>query len=86
MWALVFVFVSLIIVLPIIWFFIKRYPMIAEMQDVLEKPFVCPNCGHKFKIKMRQVWYRFPAFYLVKGFKVKCPNCKKKDVCSTTYE
>ncbi len=83
---IVFAFVSLIIVLPIILFFVKQYPVIDEMKDLLDTPFVCPNCGHQFMIKMHQVWYKLPAFYVVKGFKVRCPNCKKKDICSHSHQ
>jgi len=81
-----FFFVALIIVLPVILFFVKQYPVISELQDELETPFVCPNCGHRFTVKMHQVWYKLPSFYVLKGFRVKCPNCKKKDVCSHPHQ
>jgi predicted RNA-binding Zn-ribbon protein involved in translation (DUF1610 family) len=78
-------FVGLFVVLPGVIFFVRRYPMICEMQEVLDKPFVCPNCGHPFKIKMHQVWYRLPSFYVAKGFKAKCPKCRQTDICSRTH-
>ena len=82
MFIIAFFFVGLIIILPIILFIIKQYPIISEMQDLLDTPFVCPNCGHRFTLKMRQVWFKLPAYYITNGFKVKCPNCKKIDICS----
>ncbi len=85
MFVIIFAFVALIIVFPVIVFFVERYPMISEMQDVLDVFFACPNCGHQFKVKMHQVWYKLPSFYVLKGFKVKCPNCKKTDVCSHSH-
>ena len=86
MFVILFAFVALIIILPIVLFFVKQYPMISEMQDLLDEPFACPNCGHLFTIKMHQVWYKLPSFYVLKGFRVKCPNCKKKDVCSHPHQ
>jgi len=85
MGIIIFAFVGLVVVLPVVVFFVRRYPMICEMQDVLDLPFACPNCGHQFKIKMRQVWYRLPSFYIAKGFKAKCPKCKKIDICSHSH-
>ena len=86
MFIIGFAFVALVIVLPIVLFFVRRYPMISEMKDVLDTPFVCPNCGHRFTIKMHQVWYKLPAYYVVKGFKVRCANCKKTDICSHPHQ
>ena len=81
-----FFFVALIIVLPVILFFVKQYPVISELRNELETPFVCPHCGYRFTVKMHQVWYKLPSFYVLKGFRVKCPNCKKKDVCSHPHQ
>lgn len=81
-----FVFVALVVILPIVLFFIRRYPMISEMKDLLDTPFVCPNCGHQFTIKMHRVWYKLPAYYVVKGFKVRCPKCKEIDICSHSHK
>ncbi len=85
MFVIVLAFVSLIVVLPIILFIVRQYPLISEMQDLLDKPVVCPNCGHQFTIKMYQAWYKLPAYYITNGFKVKCPNCKKTDICSHSH-
>ena len=82
MGGVVFAFTGLIIVLPVLIFFVRRYPIFSEMRDVLDEPFVCTNCGHRFKMKMHRVWYRLPSYYLVNGFRVKCPKCKKKDICT----
>ena len=85
MGGVVFAFTGLIIVLPVLIFFVRRYPIFSEMRDVLDEPFACPNCGHRFKVKMRQAWYRLPSYYLANGFRVKCPKCKKKDVCTHSH-
>ena len=47
-----------------------------------KKPFVCPNCGERFYAK----WYSFcffqwERFDCNKTLKLKCPHCKKTDVC-----
>ena len=76
----------LIIVVPAVLFFVERSPMISEMQDELDKPFACPNCGHRFTIRMIQVWYRLPSFHVLNGFRVKCPKCNRKDVCIHPYD
>lgn len=80
--VIAFVFISLVVVLPIILFVAKHYHIISEMRDLLDAPFVCPNCGHHFTLKMHQVWFKLPAYYMTNGFRVKCPNCKRTDVCS----
>ena len=84
MFIVIFFFVSFI-VLDIILFIVRQYPLISEMQDILQQPFACPNCGHKFKIKMHRVWYRMPFFYIQNGFKVKCPNCKSVEFCRHSH-
>lgn len=75
------IWIVLIIAVPLLFFVLKRLPQIYEMQEVLEKPFVCPNCGHSFRLKWYQVWYKFPSFYLLNGIRYKCPACKQTDVC-----
>ena len=81
-----FVFVSLVVIFPVILFFVKQYPMISELQDLLDSPFVCPNCGHQFTLKMYQVWYKLPSFYVLNGLRIKCPKCRETHVCSHSHE
>lgn len=65
----------------IIGFMIKNLPLIYEMKDISDTPFVCSNCGKNFYIK----WYRFtfnlPRYYTYHSIKCKCPHCKKVDMC-----
>lgn len=51
------------------------------MLEILETPFICPNCGHIFTLKWYQVWYKFPSFYHLNGLKHKCPKCKQTEIC-----
>lgn len=73
--------IILVIIIPPIFFVLKNLPHIYEMLEILETPFVCPNCGHSFILKWYQVWYKFPSFYLLNGLKHKCPKCKQTDIC-----
>ena len=56
-----------------------------EYQDVVEKPFVCPNCGGEFHKK----WYHmlFHRYTTIRTFgkaNLKCPHCKVTDACRWT--
>ena len=86
MLVIVFLGVVIFIIIPVTRFFIVNYFIISELDDLLDVPFVCPNCGHNFFIKKRQVWYKVHSFYVLNGFNVKCPNCKKTDICSHSHE
>lgn len=78
----IIILVLVIVILPGIFLFIKQLPVIYEIKELLDEPFVCPNCGHRFYLKMHQVWYKIPSFYIANGLKAKCPCCKQIDVCS----
>ena len=71
-----------VIVLPSVLRIIYRAHRRAESaQEVLSKPFVCPNCGHRF-------------YFEGKGARIigedkailTCPNCNKRDVCTRPYD
>ena len=53
-----------------------------------KKPYVCPNCGHRFTKK----WYRLifksgPMVRVGNGeLRLRCPSCKKTDFCLHTNE
>ena len=52
-----------------------------SVKRLISKPFVCPNCGHRFYTKQKVI---FPLgenkAYL------KCPACNKRDVCRRPYD
>jgi len=77
--------IILVIIIPLFLVVLKRLPQIYEMLEILETPFVCPNCGHSFNLKWYQVWYKFPSFYLLNGLKHKCPKCKQTDICFQSH-
>lgn len=50
-------------------------------REITDKPFFCPNCGHKFYVKWYQMWFKQNSVYVWKSAKLKCPNCKVTDMC-----
>ena len=65
----------------IAWEIYCRQRYSRNVKDFVSKPFVCPNCGHRFYTKQRVV----TALIDDKAY-LKCPNCKKRDVCGRPYD
>lgn len=59
----------------------SRYSHWEKIKEMVSKPFVCSNCGHRFYTKQRII-------RIVGENKaiLKCPNCKKRDVCGRPYD
>ena len=54
-------------------------------KSVMEKPFVCPNCGHVFSVKLFQMPLRLHSYMASESILVKCPKCKTRDHCKRPY-
>lgn len=74
--------VALIIVGPgIAWGLYQRYRYSEFIKDFVSKPFVCPNCGHRFYTNQKIIHPLGENKALLK-----CPNCGKRDVCGRPYD
>ena len=65
----------------IAWNIYKRYRYSERVKDFVSKPFVCPNCGHRFYTKQKIIHPIGENKALLK-----CPNCRKRDVCGRPYD
>ena len=59
---------------------VRIYRHRQYVNNFLSKQFACPNCGYKFHATNRMV---FPINDN-KAY-VKCPHCKKRDVCTRPF-
>lgn len=51
-------------------------------REITDKPFICPNFGHKFYARWYQMWFfKRNSVYLCKSAKLKCPKCGITDMC-----
>ena len=74
--------VALIIFAPgIAWRLCQRYRYSESIKDFVSKPFVCPNCGHRFHTKQKLIH----PITENKAF-LKCPSCGKRDICGRPYD
>lgn len=74
--------IALMILTPIVARRIyKTYRFSKSVAAFVSKPFVCPNCGHRFYTEQKIV-------IAVGEDKVylKCPACKKRDLCGRPYD
>ncbi len=55
-------------------------------RDAYEKTFACPNCGARFNAKWYQMLYKVKTVYVYNEAHLRCPVCRKKDMCSVVYE
>jgi len=74
--------VALIIFSPkIIWRLYQRYRYSESIKDLVSKPFVCPNCGHRFYTEQRFIQPLSKSKAILK-----CPNCGKRGACGRPYD
>ena len=74
--------VVLIALSPIIARQIYRMHRFSKsVKEFASKPFVCPNCGHRFQVKQKVLI----AVGKEKAY-LKCPACKKRDACGRPYD
>ena len=79
---IVLVIVVLIIFGPrIAWRLYQRYRYSESIKNFVSKPFVCPNCGHRFYTKQKIIHPLGENKALLK-----CPKCGKRDVCGRPYD
>ena len=74
--------IIIVVALPSVLRILYRAHRRAESaQEVLSKPFVCPNCGHRFYFdgKRARIVGEDKAV-------LTCPNCNKRDVCTRPYD
>ena len=75
------------IVLGIVIKLYKRYiVMNLYHKDILEKTYVCPNCGHRFRPKWYQMLLGVGTAYAYDCAKLRCPACHKWDMCSIAHD
>jgi len=75
-----------IIIVPVaiaVVFCVLRFlPQMYRLKAMAEKDFICPNCGHRFRVK----WYRLIFKYMPVGIMgcapFRCPKCREKDQCT----
>ena len=74
--------IAVVVVLPNVLRFLYRARRRAERaKEVLSKPFVCPNCGHRFYFEGKG------ARIIDKDNAVlTCPKCGKRDLCTRPYD
>lgn len=79
---IVIALVALILLCPIlVWRAHKMHRFSKSVKDFFSKPFVCPNCGHRFHTKKKiAIAVGEDKAYL------KCPACKKRDFCKRPYD
>ena len=76
------IILGIIIVVPsIAWRVYTRYRYSQYVNDIVSKPFVCPNCGHRFYTKQKMIHPIGENKALLK-----CPNCGKRDICGRPYD
>ena len=80
-----YIVLSIIVVIlfapKVIWRIYIKYKQDKSMQEIVSKPFVCPNCGHRFYTQQRVI-------HPVGENKaiLKCPSCGKRNVCGRPYD
>lgn len=71
------------VVLGIARIFLRTYVFDRE---VYEKTYACPNCGARFSVKWYQMVYKAYTVSVYNGAYLRCPVCRKKDMCSIAYD
>lgn len=79
----VFVCIAVVIRFSIRFYFIHK-----DCKNEASKPFVCPECGHKFYVTPRAMLYRrnYRTILLQNNAYLKCPNCNKSSRCQRPYD
>ncbi len=73
------VVIALVLILP--GFLIRWSAVRAICQEIADKPFKCPNCGHRFYVKWYQMFFKRMTVYTYKNARLKCPACGITDMC-----
>ena len=78
--------VIVVILVLVLFDWLKLFPKIAILASLADKPFVCPNCGHRFYVKWYQLIFRQFSVYTYNKANFKCPCCKMHDMCSRPHD
>ena len=80
---MLFIAILAILVLgpPIAWRVYRWHSYAQTTKEFVNKPFVCPNCGHRFYTKQRII----QPISENKAY-LKCPNCGTRDFCGRPYD
>ena len=70
----------------------------SRAKRLVESPFACPNCGHRFTVKWNHMLFSSnfmsisllkPGLYSLHSESpqvLTCPKCKVKDACKRPYD
>lgn len=72
---------AIVLVPKILWRTYRTYRNSQSIKEFVSKPFVCPNCGHRFYTEQRIIH----PLSENKAF-LKCPACGKQDICGRPYD
>lgn len=78
---MVFVIIAVVLILILPGFLIRWSTVRAICQEIADKPFICPNCGHKFYVNWYQMFFKRMSVYTYKNANLKCPACGVTDMC-----
>lgn len=74
--------IILVVLAPrIAWDLHKRHRFRNAVEEMVSKPFVCPNCGHKFYTDQKTV-----VILGENKVYLKCPSCGKRAICGRPYD
>ena len=70
----------------IVWRVYRRNRYSLRVKELVSKPFVCPNCGHRFYADSKIIYPLGPMNLLADKLFLKCPQCGKRDLCGRPYD
>ena len=72
---------SIVFIPAVAWRLYKRYRYSENVKNIVSKPFVCPDCGHRFytQQKVIRIVGENKAY-------LKCPSCGKSNLCGRPYD
>lgn len=79
---IVLAIIAIVTVVPTaVWRIYRIRSRMRSVNEVLSKPFACPNCGHRFYAEQKVI-----RFMTENKAYLKCPKCGKSDLCSRPYD
>ena len=83
-------YILLFIIAIVLGIVVRLYKNYVSMKlyhgEVLEKTYVCPNCGHRFQPKWYQMLFGVGTAYTYDCAKLKCPACHEWDMCTISHD
>jgi len=81
-----YIFLVIVVVIAGAFFFVRRVvPRMITSEEAAKKSFACPNCGHVFCVSWKKLFFKQYRLSLKNQVNLKCPNCKKKDMCARPF-